>query len=73
MRICQGKQHTLMGETRATCLPACVSYTLTSPWLLPAQMYSPLLVAEKPQASAKPARALHPGTCACVMTRSIDL
>ena len=50
MRICQGKQHTLMGETRATCLPACVSYTLTSPWLLPAQMYSPLLVAEKPQA-----------------------
>lgn len=54
---------TLMGETSATCLPAWVSYTRTSPWLLPAQMYSPLLVAAKPHASDRPALALHPGTC----------
>lgn len=53
-----------MGETRATCLPAWVSYTRTSPWLLPAQMYSPPLVAAKPQASASPPRGLHPGTYA---------
>ena len=54
---------TLMGDTSATCLLVWVSYTRTSPELFPAQMYSPLLVAAKPQASARPPRALHPGTC----------
>ena len=52
-----------MGDTNATCLPLCVLYTRTSPAAFPVQMYSPLLVAEKLQASDRPALALHPGTC----------
>ena len=62
---CSGAEAvTLMGDTSATCLLVWVSYTRTSPELFPAQMYAPLLVAAKPQASARPPRALHPGTCA---------